>query len=874
MSNAPSHWNATRLPVRIRRSPIACITCRARKIRCDVSVNGSPCTNCQLDGRQCIVVNSRRVRKTRHQPRPPESAPVRDALQPTSLSLDAPGSFIEYPAGVQEYLGRSIYPRALSAEMGWLPSYEVEYLSSQGALTLPRKAIIQTLLHYFFIRIYPRFPVVKESEFRESTLSQKPFSLLVFRAMLFAAAAHVPIECTQDNGYTSVAHLMFSLYKPAKALYDSGVEKDPFHLAQAALLLAYRLNNAEPMGNTTWLAVAVHNARRANAHRSQMLVHDVVRRHRLSDLKRLWWCCIMQDRIVSLACHRPLNITLDQFDPAKADYLTFEDFWDDDSEYFDTAMRGVLYQLCISHCRFVTLLSPRVMLTDETPDLLGANVCVESALNHVLEAYYMLSTLAEEHEALRENKEAAENLTVAVHIHLTSMLYIAARLSLCHRYAVLYLSRCRCVRRAPEAMVHARYLQRIVELVAATNEEMTWFATNHLVYFLPSVTRCFILFPQLFNVLWFHGHELDRDFAQPADILRHYIEYDKSYSTRFGVPQAWPVVERVPAIAVSVLAASAGASGGEHRNGFANASHLDTVKLAALIPAERLRLAKTCLLLSVALDYSFAVGEFQLMKPGALVAISRRLGTRREPRDCSASAVPSLSPPSFEDLIRARYGSETPQSTEGAEITPSPSEEQQCAHRGFMPRLSLPDAPTPSRSVASAKEDSDLSSLERFAAATEATQPSMQEWAPGQHHKTFDSRKEQAKHHILPENASNTSLIYRNNLPTKPPARFDTIAPPNALFAYVDAWLKRSQRENAVVFVITKPEEALVRGGDSPAPGLRALKDPVRVAGGGVDFVPPAQADEAAAGDVLEVVEVCGEEEEGEDEDEDAGRSC
>ena len=44
----------------------------------------------------------------------------------------------------------------------------------------------------------------------------------------------------------------------------------------------------------------------------------------------------------------------------------------------------------------------------------------------------------------------------------------------------------------------------------------------------------------------------------------------------------------------------------------------------------------------------------------------------------------------------------------------------------------------------------------------------------------------------------------------------------------------------------------------------------MRVAGRGVDFVPPAQADEAAAGDVLQVVEVKGEEEEGEDEDEDA----
>lgn len=71
--------------------------------------------------------------------------------------------------------------------------------------------------------------------------------------------------------------------------------------------------------------------------------------------------------------------------------------------------------------------------------------------------------------------------------------------------------------------------------------------------------------------------------------------------------------------------------------------------------------------------------------------------------------------------------------------------------------------------------------------------------------------------------------------------------------------------------VEAQPEEPLVRRVDGAGVGVRALEDPVRVSGRGVDFVPPAQTDESAAGDVLEVVEVCGEEEEGEDEDEDAG---
>ena len=47
------------------------------------------------------------------------------------------------------------------------------------------------------------------------------------------------------------------------------------------------------------------------------------------------------------------------------------------------------------------------------------------------------------------------------------------------------------------------------------------------------------------------------------------------------------------------------------------------------------------------------------------------------------------------------------------------------------------------------------------------------------------------------------------------------------------------------------------------------FKNPMRLSSSGVDFVPPSQTDEAAAGDVFQVVEVDGEEEEGQDEDED-----
>lgn len=71
------------------------------------------------------------------------------------------------------------------------------------------------------------------------------------------------------------------------------------------------------------------------------------------------------------------------------------------------------------------------------------------------------------------------------------------------------------------------------------------------------------------------------------------------------------------------------------------------------------------------------------------------------------------------------------------------------------------------------------------------------------------------------------------------------------------------------LYVEREPEEAAIGRVDDLGPGLAALEDPFGVARGRVDLVPPPQADEAAACDVLEVVEVGGEEEDGDDEDHD-----
>jgi hypothetical protein len=48
------------LHVRRQRAANACTQCHLRKVRCDVSRFGSPCTNCRADSKVCTIKKSRR----------------------------------------------------------------------------------------------------------------------------------------------------------------------------------------------------------------------------------------------------------------------------------------------------------------------------------------------------------------------------------------------------------------------------------------------------------------------------------------------------------------------------------------------------------------------------------------------------------------------------------------------------------------------------------------------------------------------------------------------------------------------------------------------------------------------------------------------
>lgn len=103
-------------------------------------------------------------------------------------------------------------------------------------------------------------------------------------------------------------------------------------LAQAALLLSFWTPPGEMRGrrpNTSWLVLAIHQARNEDAHLYHSWSGSGRNSARRTLWKRIWWCCIIRDRVLSLGLRRPPQITRDNFDFECGELMTDCEFRDE-----------------------------------------------------------------------------------------------------------------------------------------------------------------------------------------------------------------------------------------------------------------------------------------------------------------------------------------------------------------------------------------------------------------------------------------------------------------------------------------------------------------------------------------------------------------
>ncbi|KAJ5558153.1 hypothetical protein N7535_008369 [Penicillium sp. DV-2018c] len=222
--------NGNNRPVK-RRASKACCCCRARKVRCDVVENGSPCTNCRLDQVECVVTESKRRKKSRveaenhsESPEALEDNPFHRLSDLSGLTDLAPTSpsqasvdldqgqhmpHLLYQNQAQRIGSDDLYRRrmapnpAVPASMplanvttqiqqlldpnfgnarpasGYLPDYirglptrlqkeDIDYLAAKGALTIPDATLRNELLKSYIHYVHTYMPLLDLEEFLQT----------------------------------------------------------------------------------------------------------------------------------------------------------------------------------------------------------------------------------------------------------------------------------------------------------------------------------------------------------------------------------------------------------------------------------------------------------------------------------------------------------------------------------------------------------------------------------------------------------------------------------------------------------------------------------------------------------------------------------
>ncbi|KAJ9131606.1 C6 zinc finger domain containing protein [Pleurostoma richardsiae] len=244
-----------------------------------------------------------------------------------------------------------------------LSPQDASFLENRGCFHLPAKPALDEFVTQYFRHVHPVLPLLNELEFWTMYLVPRPpsdaqarLSLFLFQAILFVSCPYVPASTLRSLGFPTVRRARGEFYSRAKALFDIDTYRNDVANAQGALMLTYHALSNDDKTNTYWLSTAVHFARNAGADQ-YAAVDDTLQRKR-SSLKRLWWCCILRDRIMALGLRRSLHIRSTEFDFSQTG-LTESDFQDEirGSMVYNPATKQVLAQLAVSFCELAVALN-------------------------------------------------------------------------------------------------------------------------------------------------------------------------------------------------------------------------------------------------------------------------------------------------------------------------------------------------------------------------------------------------------------------------------------------------------------------------------------------------------------------------------------
>ncbi|KAE8368893.1 hypothetical protein BDV27DRAFT_166816 [Aspergillus caelatus] len=434
---------------RTKRAPRACHWCRHRKVRCDASIHGCPCTRCRQDGRRDCTLGSRASRHSAkpgntEQDTPQRNAPSNDTAKQithTEEQIDGfyggrTGASIETPVDLTTPGNVSFFfcPFLTLNGLAILPQEDVTYLSSKGSLSVPDWSTINEFARQYFLQIQPCLPVLDEAEFWRISVdsASHTISLFVLQALLFSSCPYVSLETLQKCGFNDRRKARTTFYNRAKTLFDLQAENDAFAKAQGSVLLAHHTSAHDPQASSIWLMRAIQNA---------MIVGcgpgPGDREINLSMMRRLWWSMVLRDRVLSIGLRRRPQITSVEFNMG-ANWLKEEDFADEivNSRVYDPQVKIQLFQVLQEQCKLAVLLTDMVALVFSSQGVSSPSLSL-AEFQAVLAAIRRIKRYLTKWEAVSIVPPPTSHETVCFFTHLTWMYYYAARVDLAQYEALI-----------------------------------------------------------------------------------------------------------------------------------------------------------------------------------------------------------------------------------------------------------------------------------------------------------------------------------------------------------------------------------------------------------------------------------------------------
>jgi hypothetical protein len=216
-------------------------------------------------------------------------------------------------------------PRYIRPHPAHFDAEDIQYLAAKGCLTIPDDQLRDELIRIYVLVVYPFMPAVDLGDLLGVITGEDEggtISLLLFQAVMFASATFIDIKQLQSRGYKSKRDARRVFFNRVKLLYSLDYESDRLTLVQSLLLMTYWYDSDSDDKHTWyWMGIALTTAQVEGLHRDTEQPQHPANANRLR--RRIWWSCVIRDRLLGLGIRRPSRIREDEF---SVEPLRLDDF--------------------------------------------------------------------------------------------------------------------------------------------------------------------------------------------------------------------------------------------------------------------------------------------------------------------------------------------------------------------------------------------------------------------------------------------------------------------------------------------------------------------------------------------------------------------